>query len=141
MALIPMKASVNDPAVTCPKDGTTMERFDAEGVAVDRCPTCRGIWLDLGELRELLDRDPDSPPLIVQLDTPERRVQRTHSPLSPDEWICPRDSARLTSLRDPRQPHLEYELCSICGGVYFDAGELADLSRYTLLERLRAMLG
>jgi Zn-finger nucleic acid-binding protein len=131
----------SDPAISCPKDGQTMTRLDADGVAVDRCPDCGGIWLDLGELRELLDRDPEAAPLITLLDRAERRVQRKNPPKTPDEWTCPRDGARLTSLRDPRQPHLEYELCSICGGVYFDAGELNDLSRQTLLERLRAILG
>jgi len=141
MSLKPASPTDIDPALICPKDGVTMERFDADGIMVDRCPECGGIWLDLGELRALLDRAPDAPPLITLLDRPERRVQRQPSPNPPHEWKCPRDGARLVSMRDPRQPHIEYEVCTVCGGVFFDAGELADLSRYTLLERLRTIVG
>ena len=29
---------------------------ERQGVEIDYCPTCRGIWLDRGELDKLLDR-------------------------------------------------------------------------------------
>jgi Zn-finger nucleic acid-binding protein len=29
---------------------------DRQGVEIDYCPTCRGIWLDRGELDKLLDK-------------------------------------------------------------------------------------
>lgn len=29
---------------------------DRQGVEIDYCPTCRGIWLDRGELDKLLER-------------------------------------------------------------------------------------
>jgi Zn-finger nucleic acid-binding protein len=28
---------------------------DRHGVTVDHCPTCRGVWLDRGELEKLLE--------------------------------------------------------------------------------------
>jgi Zn-finger nucleic acid-binding protein len=28
---------------------------DRQGVTVDHCPTCRGVWLDRGELEKLLE--------------------------------------------------------------------------------------
>ena len=141
MSLVLSQPTEKDPALICPKDGVVMERFDADGIAVDRCPECGGIWLDLGELRALLDRPPEAAPLITLLDRPERRVQKRSTRNPREEWLCPRDGARLVSMRDPRQPHIEYEVCTVCGGVFFDAGELADLSRYTLLERLRSIVG
>jgi len=139
MSLTPAAPTDKDPALSCPKDGATMLRLSADGVAVDRCPDCGGIWLDLGELRELLDREPDAPALITVLDRPDRRVAHPARPT--EEWKCPRDTARLVQMRDPRQPHIEYDLCTVCGGVFFDQGELTDLSRYTLLERLRSIVG
>ena len=39
---------------TCPD--TTLVMTDRQGVEIDYCPTCRGIWLDRGELDKLLDR-------------------------------------------------------------------------------------
>ncbi|MBK7443983.1 MAG: zf-TFIIB domain-containing protein [Chitinophagales bacterium] len=29
---------------------------DRQGVEIDYCPTCRGVWLDRGELDKLIDR-------------------------------------------------------------------------------------
>jgi uncharacterized protein len=29
---------------------------DRQGVEIDYCPSCRGIWLDRGELDKLIDR-------------------------------------------------------------------------------------
>lgn len=39
---------------TCPD--TTLVMADRQGVEIDYCPACRGIWLDRGELDKLLDR-------------------------------------------------------------------------------------
>lgn len=38
----------------CPD--ATLVMTDRQGVEIDYCPTCRGIWLDRGELDKLLDR-------------------------------------------------------------------------------------
>ena len=34
----------------CPIDGTAMGKDVVLGVIIDRCPSCRGVWLDGGEL-------------------------------------------------------------------------------------------
>ena len=39
---------------TCPD--ATLVMSDRQGVEIDYCPSCRGIWLDRGELDKLLDR-------------------------------------------------------------------------------------
>ena len=35
------------------------------------------------------------------------------------------------------QPHIWYEACKSCDGVFLDAGEFADLKEHTLLDRLK----
>ena len=39
---------------TCPE--ATLVMSDRQGVEIDYCPACRGIWLDRGELDKLLER-------------------------------------------------------------------------------------
>ncbi len=39
---------------TCP--GTLLVISERQGVEIDYCPKCRGVWLDRGELDKLLDR-------------------------------------------------------------------------------------
>lgn len=39
---------------TCP--GTDLVMTERQGVEIDYCPKCRGVWLDRGELDKLMDR-------------------------------------------------------------------------------------
>jgi uncharacterized protein len=43
----------------CPD--VTLVMADRQGVEIDYCPVCRGIWLDRGELDKLLDRAATAP--------------------------------------------------------------------------------
>ena len=40
----------------CPIDGATLLMSERQGVEIDYCPQCRGVWLDRGELDKLLQR-------------------------------------------------------------------------------------
>jgi uncharacterized protein len=40
----------------CPNDGAVLVMSERSGVEIDYCPTCRGVWLDRGELDKILDR-------------------------------------------------------------------------------------
>lgn len=40
----------------CPVDGDTLQMTDRSGVEIDYCPTCRGVWLDRGELDKIIER-------------------------------------------------------------------------------------
>lgn len=41
----------------CPVDGTELRRLERSGVQIDACPTCRGVWLDRGELDKIIERE------------------------------------------------------------------------------------
>lgn len=40
----------------CPRCETTLLMADKNGVEIDYCPQCRGIWLDRGELEKIIER-------------------------------------------------------------------------------------
>ncbi len=40
----------------CPVDNETLVMADRNGVEIDYCPKCRGVWLDRGELDKIIDR-------------------------------------------------------------------------------------
>ena len=40
----------------CPIDQTELVMNERQGVEIDYCPTCRGIWLDRGELDKIVER-------------------------------------------------------------------------------------
>jgi uncharacterized protein len=40
----------------CPTDGTVLVMSERGGIEIDYCPTCRGVWLDRGELDKIIER-------------------------------------------------------------------------------------
>ena len=44
----------------CPLCDERMREVERYGVTIDICPSCKGVWLDRGELDKLIERS-DSP--------------------------------------------------------------------------------
>ena len=40
----------------CPTDGSILTMSERNGIEIDYCPTCRGVWLDRGELDKIIER-------------------------------------------------------------------------------------
>ena len=40
----------------CPNCNINLLMADKQGVEIDYCPECRGIWLDRGELEKIIDK-------------------------------------------------------------------------------------
>ena len=64
----------------CPACETVLSMTERQGVEIDYCPSCRGVWLDRGELDKLLVmrapdmRPPDQPSYSSELeDSDDRR--------------------------------------------------------------------
>jgi Zn-finger nucleic acid-binding protein len=54
----------------CPVDDTVLVMSDRQGVEIDYCPQCRGVWLDRGELDKILERTASQP--ADRGDSPDR---------------------------------------------------------------------
>ena len=47
----------------CPVCAVPLVISDRQGVEIDYCPQCRGVWLDRGELDKIIERSAaDTPP-------------------------------------------------------------------------------
>ncbi len=44
-------------ALRCPKCAGDLVTYERQGVHVDQCRDCRGVWLDRGELDHLIDAE------------------------------------------------------------------------------------
>jgi Zn-finger nucleic acid-binding protein len=40
----------------CPTCKTNLLMNDRKGIEIDYCPSCRGVWLDRGELDKIIER-------------------------------------------------------------------------------------
>lgn len=45
----------------CPVDDVELVMADRQGVEIDYCPKCRGVWLDRGELDKIIERSIGGP--------------------------------------------------------------------------------
>ncbi len=44
----------------CPKCDVTLVLAERQGIEIDYCPECRGVWLDRGELDKIIERTGES---------------------------------------------------------------------------------
>lgn len=43
-------------AMACPVCRVPLAMSDRQGIEIDYCPQCRGVWLDRGELDKIVER-------------------------------------------------------------------------------------
>lgn len=143
----PLPGEGSDLRLRCPKDATIMEKIEVGTVTIDRCGKCGAMWFDALELQKVLafnaaskavGRDTKHAP-VRSIDPEEKRTHTTGR--TPAGMVCPRDRSMLIDLVDQTQPHVQEKSCTVCGGILLDAGELQDLSEFTLKERIKGLFG
>jgi len=112
-------------AMRCPKCRAEMEQIEYDGIEIDRCKYCSGIWFDAGESEALRDKT-----TALAIDTGDAKRGREFN--KTDNYRCPRCSSGMVRRIDHQQTHIWYETCSSCSGSFFDAGEFSDLARHTI---------
>ncbi len=119
----------------CPKcTGQELVSETIEGVEIDRCPQCNGIWLDALELERLLEAHPKS--LLGE----DRVFAKADSGTSGAQLKCPRcEGATLIKLNSRLSPGTILDSCTVCYGNWLDAGELSRLSGSNIGSRLRRL--
>ena len=108
-----------------------MQATEFEGVEVDRCTNCKGIWFDAGERDWLLGEDAAS-----ALDTGDPAVGRQTNQIV--RYRCPRCAGGMLRKKDHQNSSIQYEECTSCRGSFFDAGEFSELikvSRSSVLKQ------
>ena len=95
----------------CPVDDETLVMSERSGVEIDYCPTCRGVWLDRGELDKILDRAAQdlapqrakpASPAPAQDPGPIPAPPRQEAPPAPSRYGDPFDDAAVPP--PPAQP-------------------------------------
>jgi Zn-finger nucleic acid-binding protein len=95
-------AQVGD-LMICPLCHREMVENVLEGVTIDVCLSCMGVWLDKGELKQLAGLDP--------------KIGRVLN--------CPRCTTEMQTRIVDR---IEIDICNKCGSIYLDQGELEKLT-------------
>ncbi len=118
--------------MNCPKCKHYMRTIVYEGVEVNRCSECYGIWFDRFELQDLKVLAGSE---VIDMGDPDIGQQQNRN----TEAVCPRCDVPMTVESDKRQPHIRFEKCPECKGVYFDAGEFRDYKELTIGEFFKSI--
>lgn len=68
----------------CPRCDVDLAMSERQGVEIDYCPKCRGVWLDRGELDKILDRSEQAQPAAYSPPQPPRPAP---FPGDDDRWV------------------------------------------------------
>jgi len=119
----------------CPKCKADMEKVTYQNIVVDRCTACRGLWFDALE-KEHLAALKGSDVIDTGAPTKPAAGAPTKAKLN-----CPVCHTPMIDMVDQRHPHLHYESCTVCYGVFFDAGEFREAKEHTVLATFRDWFG
>jgi len=89
----------------CPKCQNNMEVVEYDGIEVDRCKACQGIWFDAGESDWLRHKD-----AAAAIDTGDPVTGRQTNEI--DRYRCPRCDGGMLRRVDLKQTHIRYEECT-----------------------------
>ncbi len=119
----------------CPKYDLDMEmvKVEFDGIEVDRCGNCEGLWFDMLELEHLKAMERSGSIDVGYPETGEKFEEI-------NKIDCPCCHSPMIKMVDKDQPHIHYEACTVCYGVFFDAGEFKDYKHETVLDFFRDIL-
>lgn len=101
--------------INCPIDNAPLSLHVQMGIRAQSCQKCNGCWLGDAEVREAFAKLPGAE---ARWDVLYERVQREGKKTGK---ICKACGGRFLAI-----PHrgVEVDVCSACGGMWFDFGEL-----------------
>ena len=101
--------------MNCPKCGgvALADQWGAAGILTETCPQCGGLWLDKGQIYQFV-KDPKRLHQDLEL---------AYAKPAPGLRPCPRCGEKMAQVKFP-PPGPVIDVCRLCGGTWFDAGEV-----------------
>ncbi len=103
----------------CPKCGKPMGLIQLEGIEVDLCPRCTGMWFDAGELSR-----------ASGLEFRDTATGRALAGARRTQHGCPSCAVPLYERELDRGSGIFIDQCPKCSGLFLDRGELAQTQKY-----------
>ena len=117
--------------MNCPNCQMLLEPYEHDGLTVNTCRHCGGIWFDEGELRDyledLLHEKQDIPYSPIQMNPPKALGEND---LKPTNKLCPRCNQPLHPFNYCYDSNIILGKCPVCSGIWVDGGEIEKLAQY-----------
>lgn len=110
----------------CPEDLTDLEARTLQGVTVDACPKCAGIYFDEGEIATL-----QSQGSAALTEVEDAVIPGEFSYIeSPIPKRCPGCKGAMHAYRFRYSSEIRLDGCDRCGGIWVQDGELGKIASY-----------
>jgi len=120
----------------CPKCKADLFTFSIDGIDLEQCDKCEGIWFSKDELRKVKDKaDSDLNWLDFEI---WKRTDKFK--IKSQKYNCPDCNDKLEAL-DYDNTNIEIDYCKTCEGVWLDKGETEKLIETLEEELLNKSLG
>lgn len=104
--------------MNCPACKETLIILELNGIEIDYCTNCNGIWLDAGELELMLDDESEKAKLIQALEIIENSEEK--------KLKCPICFEKMEKVKH-NQVNVVTDKCTHNHGIWFDKGELEEI--------------
>jgi len=121
----------------CPKCAGKLQKKTVEGIEVDSCFVCEGIWFDACELEEVIKRDSKDFNFIdvgkEEYDGKEAAFLKNE--LDAKKSKCPRctDGTLLVKSEYKGKNKINIDVCPKGHGVWLDGGEIEEIRKRDLV--------
>jgi uncharacterized protein len=89
----------------CPVDKTTLVMSERNGIEIDYCPQCRGVWLDRGELDKIIDRAGTTAPAAQAQQAAAPQQQPPQQSYQQPPQAAPNYGQQPSYQQPPQQPY------------------------------------
>jgi len=118
--------------MNCPVCRVKMMVEDYEGITIDVCPKCQGVWLDDRELKEIVKRR-GKRPSPEQIDEVKSKSGLTRIPQEElkRRIICPKCGCRMKPINYSYCSGIIINKCPINDGVWLDQSEIEKVQTFS----------
>lgn len=115
----------------CPVDQTELSQSKHEGVTVDRCPTCQGLWLEKGELERIqASHEKDYSGELKAVPDYVSQAYAMARLSAEAQYACPKCGEAMEKREHGYCSQVMIDVCPACRGVWLHEGELTALELF-----------
>lgn len=108
--------------MNCPKCRIeVMKQETYQDVQIDRCPACKGMYFDRGELNAMIAKKMGNTADTLSFSAMSDGMDEVKA-------VCTRCNKDMSVMVGPAD--MRFEMCKSCGGIFLDQGEFATFQLY-----------
>lgn len=113
----------------CPDCQSPLQPQTFQGIELDICESCAGIWFDMGELRRLMRSEQHA---LIKAEDRVKPTGAPHPQQSGSTRLCPCCRLPLELYRYMHASFIWLDGCERCSGIWADDGELQLMEEWLL---------